>query len=116
MKQSRKGFVMSMYKIGVVGDKESIQGFTAIGLEVFSVRDDLECSAILNDLAKNEYAIIFITEQAAIGVADTIALYKDSRLPAIIMIPSNKGSLGMGIAGIKKSVERAVGADILFKE
>ena len=33
--------------------------------------------------------------------------------PAIILIPGKSGSLGIGMANVKKSVERAVGADIL---
>ena len=32
---------------------------------------------------------------------------------AIIPIPSKTGALGIGMANIKRSVERAVGADIL---
>ncbi len=33
--------------------------------------------------------------------------------PAIILIPGNKGSMGIGLADINKSVEKAVGANIL---
>lgn len=47
---------------------------------------------------------------------DVIDEYKDSELPAIILIPGLQGSLGIGMAGVKKSVERAVGADILFND
>ena len=45
-------------------------------------------------------------------------MYKrqDERIPAIIPIPGIEGSLGLGISNVKKSVERAVGADILFKD
>jgi V/A-type H+-transporting ATPase subunit F len=41
--------------------------------------------------------------------------YSSCKFPAIIPIPSNQGVLGIGMEGVKKSVERAVGADILFK-
>ena len=40
--------------------------------------------------------------------------YVDKRLPAIIPIPDKDGSLGIGMESVKKAVERAVGADILF--
>ncbi|MCQ4771942.1 V-type ATP synthase subunit F, partial [Intestinimonas massiliensis] len=33
--------------------------------------------------------------------------------PAIILIPGKSGSLGIGMDNVKKSVERAVGADSL---
>ena len=43
-------------------------------------------------------------------------VYKDRRVPAIIPIPGRAGTIGMGMTSVKKSVERAVGADILFKD
>ncbi|MDD6159415.1 MAG: V-type ATP synthase subunit F, partial [bacterium] len=39
--------------------------------------------------------------------------YKDRLTPAVILIPGKEGSLGVGMANVKKAVERAVGADIL---
>ena len=34
--------------------------------------------------------------------------------PAIIQIPGIAGNTGAGVAGVKKSVEQAVGSDIIF--
>ncbi|MEG1396542.1 MAG: V-type ATP synthase subunit F, partial [Oscillospiraceae bacterium] len=56
---------------------------------------------------------IYLTEQLAQHLEPEIARYKDEMKPAIIMIPGKEGSLGIGMANVKKSVERAVGADIL---
>lgn len=47
---------------------------------------------------------------------ETIERYKAVPYPAIILIPNNQGSLGLGIQGIKDNVEKAIGADILFGE
>ena len=41
------------------------------------------------------------------------AKYQDQVIPAIIQIPGIAGNTGAG-AGVKKSVEVAVGSDILF--
>lgn len=103
-----------MYKIGVIGDRESILGFKAVGLEVFPCDEAAEAEKILKKLAKDEFAIIYITEQLYQYMDEVIEEYKDSRLPAIIPIPNKDGSLGIGMTSVKKSVERAVGADILF--
>jgi V/A-type H+-transporting ATPase subunit F len=43
-----------------------------------------------------------------------IARYNSSIKPAVIVIPGVSGNDGRGIAGVKKSVEQAVGSDILF--
>lgn len=103
-----------MYKIGVIGDKDSVMGFLALGLDVFEVSDANQSAERIRQLAGDGYAAIYITEQAASEVMEVIDEYKDEQLPAIILIPGIQGSLGIGMAGVKKSVERAVGADILF--
>ena len=102
-----------MYKIGVIGDRESILGFKAVGLDVFPVDDPEEARKILKRIAKEDFAIIYITEQLYQYMMDEVDEYTDSRLPAIIPIPGKDGTLGIGMTSVKKSVERAVGADIL---
>lgn len=103
-----------MYKIGVIGDRGSVLGFKAVGLDVFPVEGVDEAKATLHRIAKEEYAIIYITEKLCKDMVDDIEKYKDMRVPAIIPIPGMDGSYGIGMANLKKSVERAVGADILF--
>ena len=68
---------------------------------------------MLTKTAKEDYAVIYITEQLASLIPEEIAKFKDSPLPAIILIPGKEGSLGLGMKGVKAAVERAVGADIL---
>lgn len=103
-----------MYKIGVIGDRESVLGFQAVGLDVFPAGDAEEAKKTLKRLAKEDFAIIYITEQFYQYMMKEVEEYTDSRLPAVIPIPGKNGSLGIGMTSVKKSVERAVGADILF--
>lgn len=105
---------MYMYKIGVIGDKDSILGFKALGISVFPTTDYREAHKTALKLAKEKYAVIFVTEQLAKDMDETFDTFKDEITPAIIMIPNNQGTLGLGIKGVKKSVEKAIGADILF--
>ncbi|MCI5687338.1 V-type ATP synthase subunit F [Anaerovoracaceae bacterium 42-11] len=103
-----------MYKIGVIGGRESVLGFKAVGLDVFPAAESEEAEKILHRLVKEDYAIIYITEVLAKDMAEDIDKYKDSRLPAIISIPGKEGATGEGMRSVSKAVERAVGADILF--
>ena len=106
-----------MYKIGIIGERDSVLGFMAIGFAVHEASDSSAAREILHRLAKDEsYAIIFIVENYAKDLEEDMARYKDSPLPAVITIPGRAGSSGYGMAAIKSAVERAVGADILFKE
>ena len=106
-----------MYKIGMIGERDSVIGFMALGFAVHEAEDVDGARALLHTLAKNsEYAIIYIVENYAIALAEDIAKYKDAPTPAIICIPGKSGTTGYGLAQVKKAVKRAVGADILFKE
>lgn len=101
------------YRIAVLGDKDSVLGFKALGLSTFPVESAEEAASVLHRIAKEDYAVIYVTETLAVDLEHEIARYKDDLTPAIILIPGKEGSLGIGMNNIKKAVERAVGADIL---
>ena len=103
-----------MYKIAVMGDYDSIYGFGALGMETFPITEAEDGIRTLRTLAKSEYGIIYITEKLAKSIENEIEKYREMIMPAIIQIPGISGNTGMGIENIKKSVEQAVGSDILF--
>ena len=102
-----------MYKIAVLGDKDSVLGFKALGLEAVTVDTVDQAKAALHRMAKEDYAVIYITETFAAGMTPDIQHYKDELKPAVILIPGREGSLGIGKTNLQKAIERAVGADIL---
>lgn len=104
---------MSNYKIAVLGDRDSVLGFQALGLDTYPAETVEEAKTILHALAKENVAVVYLTEQYAQYMDAELERYKDRLTPAIILIPGKEGSLGIGMANVKKSVERAVGADIL---
>ena len=101
--------------IAVVGDKDSILAFKAIGLDVYPVSGEMQAREQVKQLAR-KYSVIFITEQVAIEIQSLLERYKARPYPVIVPIPSAEGNLGFGMEGIKKDVEKAIGADILFNE
>lgn len=105
-----------MSKIAVMGDWDSIYGFSALGLDTFrfdeSNRD--EAGKLLRRLAEQDYAVIYITEALAAELPNEIEHYRTLPSPAIILIPGISGNTGEGIAAVRKSVEQAVGSDIIF--
>ena len=103
-----------MYKIAVVGDYDSIFGFAALGLDTFPVSSRKEAEEKLEALAGNQYGIIYITEDVAAECEKVIEKFKEQLLPAVLLIPGVSGNTGNGVLGVKKSVEQAVGSDILF--
>lgn len=101
------------YSVAVLGDPVSVLGFKALGFHVCPAQTPEEARAALLDLAAQKTAVIYVTEQLACALATEIDRYRDEPCPAIILIPGAEGSLGIGMDRLKKSVERAVGADIL---
>ena len=56
---------MSNWKIAVLGDRESVMGFKALGLEVCPAETVEEAKTILHRLAKENCAVVYLTEQYA---------------------------------------------------
>ena len=105
-----------MYKIGIIGQRDAILGFMALGFSVHEAANAEEAAKELHRMARSqEYGVIFITENYAVKLEDEIARYRDLPLPAIVSIPGQEGSTGYGMNVLRNAVERAVGADILFK-
>lgn len=103
-----------MYKkIGVVGDKDSVLAFKALGVDVAPVVGADEARRAVDKMAMNDYAVIFVTEQVAKDIEDTIERYNKMTIPAVILIPSNEGTLNIGTKRISDNVEKAVGVNIL---
>ena len=105
-----------MSKVGIIGDKDSIMGFLALGIDIFPAYTPEEIKKTIHSLAEKEYAIIYITEQASLQAGESLAKYMDFELPAIIVIPGIGGSMGLGMNEVRESAKRAIGADILFSE
>lgn len=101
-----------MYRIGMIGDRASVLGFRAVGFDVEYAHDYQTAKDALDKLAKKKYAIIFITEQIYLLIGKQLQEYSKSILPAIIVLPNNRGSRGIGMEGISKAVEKAIGVDI----
>lgn len=104
-----------MYKIGIIGDRDSVLGFMALGFTVYDVTDAEEARTRLRAAVKDGgFAVIFVTEEIAHLIEDEIEKYKDMPLPAIVSVPGRDGSTGYGMENIRGAALRAVGADILF--
>ncbi|NLS44606.1 MAG: V-type ATP synthase subunit F [Firmicutes bacterium] len=107
---------MVMYKIAVVGEERAVLGFRSLGADIFVLSRPEEGQEIAVSLQKNRYGVVFFTEQAAETVPELVEIFDDQPLPAVAIIPGVEGSKGLARARMKKIVEKAVGADILFQE
>ncbi|MDD5796320.1 MAG: V-type ATP synthase subunit F [Oscillospiraceae bacterium] len=105
-----------MYRAAVIGDRDSVYGFAALGLDVNIIEHGEDPSQEFRRLCEGEYAVIYVTEALAAQLEREIEHYSEQRTPAIILIPGVTGNTGEGIKAVKKSVEKAVGSDIIFND
>lgn len=103
-----------MAKVAVIGNGDSVKGFSALGFSVFETESAEEASRIIKKLSNNDFAVIYITEKLFSICDNEISKYINNQTPAIIPIPGTDGNTGIGIQNVKRSVERAVGSDIIF--
>ncbi|MDQ0223291.1 V-type ATP synthase subunit F [Streptococcus moroccensis] len=101
------------YKIGIVGNRDAILPFRMIGFETFPVTDPQQAINTLRMLARDDFGIIYLTEDIAAEIPDTISYYDSLLTPAVILLPTHKGSLGLGLQRVQDNVEKAVGQNIL---
>ncbi len=75
-----------MAKVAVVGDRESVLGFKAVGFEAFFAQENNEASELIKRLAENNYAVIYVTENIFELCSDIIGFYNNKSLPIIVQI------------------------------
>ncbi|MCF0121429.1 MAG: V-type ATP synthase subunit F, partial [Oscillospiraceae bacterium] len=104
-----------MYKVAVIGTRDTVMGFRALGLEAVPVLSGEEARRAVAKMIKPEadYAIIYLEEDFSDALSAEIEKCRDQMKPAIILIPGRKGSTGKSLRELHAAVERAIGSDIL---
>ena len=103
-------------KIAVIGDKDSVMAFKAVGVEVFDATTVAEAQALIKKLSQDRYAVLFLAENLAEQMPDVLSKAKAKTFPAIVPIPTTEESSGFGMKSIKNDVEKAIGVDIIFNK
>lgn len=100
--------------MAAVGSYDSILPFKAIGLDVVVITDENRDSIaqVLNRFARSGYAALFMEESLFSAYSEAVDEIGESTDMCIIPVPNQSGSMGVGLASIRKNVERAVGMDI----
>ena len=100
-------------KIAILGDKKSILGFKALGIDTYGIENKEEFKQVLIKISQIDYAILFITEELAKEYKDEVDELSQKPIPAVVVIPGVKGPTGEGLKTLKRIIERSLGSDIL---
>lgn len=113
------------HRIAMIGTRETVAGFSLLGVEIVSVQHRAQALEELfrlkrtmeideHGIERHAYAIVFVIEDflQEISPEDQRKLAKGA-LPAIVPLPSHRGTTGYGLQRLRSIVERAVGSNIL---
>jgi len=105
-----------MYKIALIGNRDTIIGFKLLGVSLFPINKKEEAVEILNKLVKEEYAVIFVTEEIGCQIIEEIEILQKTSFASITIIPSKSEKKYLGLRILRKNIEKAIGTDILFRK
>lgn len=105
--------IKTLYKVGVIGNRDVILPFQMIGFQTFPVIKPQDAINQLRQLAMEDFGIIYITEDIAAAIPEALTHYDNQVLPAVIPLPTHQGEQGIGLSRIQAMVEKAVGQNIL---
>jgi len=100
--------------MAAIGDYEMVLPFQAVGVRpvVLDAAKRGHFEQILEELARENYAVIFIQEDLFVDFTKKVEEINDSYDTSVLPLPGILGSTGAGLASIRNSVEKAVGMDI----
>ncbi len=106
-----------MSDIAVIGDRDSVIAFKALGVETYFWKEDMaateeEWKKELNAVLDKEYKIILMTEDFHKKCRIRIEELYQRVFPVFIAIPNNKGTKRYGFDLVRSLVARAIGTDI----
>ena len=112
---------INKYRIAIVGPDDVVSGFRALGVETFIAQtsdDVLVELKKIKSLSQSEdlepFAVVCIVEDLMIGIDEKeYTRIINGPLPAVVILPSAKGSQGFAEARLRKLAERAIGASII---
>ena len=67
-----------MYKIGVIGDGDSVIGFMSVGFSVFPAENAADAAKIFKKIAREDFAVIYITEELFSAISEETEKYKET--------------------------------------
>ena len=84
------------YKIAVVGNRDAILPFRLIGFQTIRSQSRKKRSTPCEKLSRENFGIIYLTEDIAQAIPETVAFYDQQLTPALILIPTHRRDYGTG--------------------
>ena len=109
------------YKVAVVGPESMISGFRALGADIYPAQNGAEALSQLarlqaitvDDTKPLVYAVVCVIDEVLVDVDfEHYDQVVQGTLPATVIVPGPKGSVGQAEARLKRLAEQAVGTSL----
>lgn len=100
--------------MAAIGSYEMVLPFQAVGVRTVVLEAERRGAfeEILEKLARENYAVVFIQEDLFVDFMRKVEEINDTYPTSVLPLPGLSGTTGAGLASIRGSVEKAVGMDI----
>ena len=106
-----------MAKAVAVGEKSVILAFKGVGCDIVPVADAEGFQRAIARLARTPDAeIVLVTESMAASAPQALKDFRAAAAGILLVIPSHEGGRGFSFEEMRRSVELALGVDVLGKE
>ncbi len=107
---------MKTEAIAFLGDRDSVSGFRPLGVSVHAVRSQEDARKALDAARERGSRVVLVTEEVALWLQSELREVAAEPLPVVLVVPSTRGTQGLGMRQLRRLVEKAVGADIFSRE
>jgi V/A-type H+-transporting ATPase subunit F len=106
--------VKRLSDIAMIGGRDALLGFRALGVDVNAVNTREEARVAADSVLKGSYKVVFITEDVMPWIEDKFPLSLNE--PVVSVIPGIGSVQGIGVRRIEALVEKAIGVNIFNQE
>jgi V/A-type H+-transporting ATPase subunit F len=99
--------------IAVIGDKDFISGFKALGCVLYPVDETTDLQSLLTKVIEENFLFIFILEKYALRLKDLFKQYSQRARPLIIPLSDFRADLSLTENLLSDLTVKAVGKDIM---
>lgn len=103
-----------MSKIAFICYKDFASLFESFGIDTFVLKEKDDPRAILEELVRKGYSIIYIFEKSASDFISSIDAIRREGNASVVLIPDHMSDLGYGMALTRLATIDAIGTDAIF--
>lgn len=105
-----------MPSVAVIGDRERVAGFAALGLDGYPAHTRAEAETALEKAQRAGCALILVTAEAARLVSERLDRLRQKEGPLVLILPGETGSAGRAGQALETVLRQAAGAGLWGEE